>query len=116
MNGMDERQPLELSHAQLRTLQRLLANGFELVPMERLTRQVVVERNRFVALLDPSGGKLKVYGQVGYRIGEGIGMLVTRGCRQAFVWKHEGVPATPQLMEEYARVKKELAEILEERQ
>jgi len=112
MGPMPESQSFDLTPAQIKTLQRLLESGFQFVPMERITRHVVVEKNRFVALLDPGEGKLKLFGEIGYRFDDGIGVLVKRGGKQAFVCKTEAVPATPVLLSAYSRVKKELAEIL----
>jgi len=109
---MTEPQSLELTPAQITTLQHLLDAGFRFVMMERITRHVVVEKDGFIALLDPSGGNLRIFGQVGYRIGDGIGMLIERGGEQAFVWKNDSVPATPELLTAHSQVKKELAEIL----
>jgi len=112
MRPMPESQSFELTPAQIKTLQRLLASGFQFVPMERITRHVVVEKDGFIALLDPAEGKLKLFGQVGYRVGDGIGMLVEQGRQHSFVWKKQSIPATPVLLSACSRVKKELAEIL----
>lgn len=109
---MTEPQSPELTPAQIRTLQQLLDAGFQFVTMERITRHVVVEKDGFVALLDPGEGKLRLYGQIGYRVGEGIGVLVERSGTQSFVWKRETIPVTSELLAAYSRVKKELAEIL----
>jgi hypothetical protein len=111
---MTEPQSLELSPAQIRTLQQLLDAGFQFVTLERITRHVVVEKGGFVALLDPVEGKLRLFGQIGYRVGDGIGVLVDQRGEQAFVWKKHAVAATPELLADYSRVKDELAEILQD--
>ena len=41
-------------------------------------------------------------------------MLVERESGKAFVWKSESVVATPELLADYARVKKELGDLLDE--
>lgn len=109
---MIDQQFSELTPSQIRVFQKLLDAGFQFASMERITRQVVVEKDRFVALLDPAEGKLKLFGQIGYRLGDGIGMLVEQGGQHSFVWKKQSIPATPVLLSGYSRVKKELAEIL----
>jgi len=64
-------------------------------------------------MLDPAGGKLSVFGQVGYRMGDGLGMLVERAGRKVFVWHSEAVKATPELLDAYERFKAELKAVLE---
>jgi hypothetical protein len=103
----------ELTPDQIATLQRLLKAGFEFVQLEHVTRYLPVEKNGFVALLDPAGAKLGIFGQIGYRMGEGVGMLVESPDRKAFVWKKQSVEATPALLETYSAFRKELEELLQ---
>ena len=86
--------------------------GFWFVTFERYARYLAVERDGFVALLETGGGKVKLFGQVGYHVGEGIAMLVERAEGKAFVWKGESVPATPELLAGYERFKLELRQLL----
>ena len=97
---------------QVATLERFLSAGFTFVTMERYARYLGAEKDGFIALLDPSGGGIKLFSQLGYRIGEGIGMLVERGAGKAFVWKEQAVAATPELLAAYDRFKGELEELL----
>ncbi len=99
---------MDLTPAQIATLEDLLKADFKFVTIEHIERYLGVEKNGFVALLDPSEGRLAVYGQVGYRLGNGIGMLVERGEGKAFVWKSESVSATPELLAGYERFRTEL--------
>ena len=98
---------------QVAALEALLKAGFRFVAFERYARYPAVEREGFVALLDISGGKVKLFGQVGYHVGEGIGMLVEKGLGKAFVWKGESVTATPELLAGYERVKLDLRRMLD---
>jgi hypothetical protein len=109
---MAESQSLELTPQQIATLQELLDAGYQFTAIEHVTRQVAVEKNGFIALLDPADGKLKLFGQIGYRLGEGIGMLIERGGKRYFVWKKQEVEATPDLLAAYRRVRAELMEML----
>ena len=102
----------ELAPAQIAALQRLLKAGFEFVQLEHVERYLPVEKNGFVALLNPSGARLGIFGQIGYRIGDGVGMLVETPGGKAFVWKTRSVEATPALLGAYARFRDELEEIL----
>jgi hypothetical protein len=105
----------ELTPEQIAALQRLLKAGFEFVQLEHVVRYLPVEKNGFVALLDPSGARLGIFGQIGYRIGEGVGMLIESQDGKAFVWKNQSVEATPALLETYARFRGELEELLQGR-
>lgn len=109
---MPENPPLELIPAQISILQSLLKAGFEFVQVEHVVRYLPVQKNGFVALLDPSAGRLEIFGQAGYRIGEGIGMLVEKTEGKAFVWKGQSVEATPPLLEAFERFKNELKNLL----
>ncbi len=99
---------LDLTPIQISILERLLKAGFKFVTIERIERYLGVEKDGFVALLEPSEGKLRVFGQVGYRLGEGVGMLIEKGEGKAFVWKSESVSATPELLAGYERFRTEL--------
>jgi len=105
--------PNELSPDQAHTLEALLRAGFRFVTFERYARYPAVEREGFVALLDISGGNVKLFGQVGYHLGEGIAMLVDRGADKAFVWKSESLPATPELLGRYEETKADLRRLMD---
>ncbi len=104
--------PFELMRDQVADLEKFWRAGFKFVALEHVERYVGVEKNGFVALLDPAGGRLKVFGQVGRRMGNGIGVLVERGAGKAFVRKSEVVTASPELLADYERFKTELSGLL----
>jgi hypothetical protein len=109
---MPEGQPNELSPGQVAVLESLLQAGFRFVTFERYARYLGVERDGFVALLETGEGKVKLFGQVGYQVGEGIAMLVDRAGAKAFLWKGESLPATPELLAGYERFKSDLRHLL----
>ncbi len=109
---MPENPPLDLTPAQISILQNLLQAGFEFVQLAHVVRYLPVQKNGFVALLDPSRGKLELFGLAGYRIGEGVGVLVEKTEGKAFVWKNRSAEATPTLLEGFERFKRELKELL----
>jgi hypothetical protein len=89
-----------------------LQAGFRFVTFEPYARYLAVEREGFVALLETHEGKVELFGQVGYHVGEGIAMLVERRQGQAFVWKGQSVPATPELLSAYEKTKADLRRLL----
>ena len=110
---MPEAQPKELSPGQVAVLEALLEARFRFTSFERYARYLAVEREGFVALLETGEGKVKLFGQAGYHVGEGIAMLVDRVEGKAFVWKSETVPATPQLLAAYETFKGDLRRLLD---
>lgn len=110
---MAEPYPLDLTPGQLAVLEKVLRAGFRFGTLERITRNLAVEKEGFIALLDPAGGKLSIFGQVGYRMGDGVGMLVERGEGKAFVQHGQIVEATPELLAAYDRFRAELTKLLE---
>jgi len=111
---MDSTPTPELSPAGQAQLRKLLGAGFRLVRIQHVERYLAAEKNGFVALLEPSQGKLSVFGQPGYLMGEGLGMLVERQGRRAFVCKNQSVEATPELIAEYESFKAEIERLLGE--
>jgi hypothetical protein len=109
---MEDPSSTGLTAGQTSTLQKFLRAGFKLVTFERYARYLAVEKEGFVALLEPSGGRFTVFSQVGYRIGEGIGMLVEGATGKAFVWHQESVPASTELFAAYERIRRELSDLL----
>lgn len=110
---MSEVAPSPLTPSQIAKLERLLRAGFKFVTFERFARYPAVEKDGFVALLDTAQGEIRIFGQVGYRIGEGIGVLVKRARERVFVWKRESVKATPELLKAYDDFRAELKQNLE---
>jgi hypothetical protein len=103
---------LELTPVQIAKLETILNAGFRFVTIERAERFLGVEREGFVALLEPAGGTLRLFGQAGYLIGEGIGMLVERREGRCFVWHDRSLPTTSEMLAAYEKFKRELEEIL----
>ena len=103
---------VELTPAQISMLERILNAGFRFVTIERAERYLGVERDGFVALLEPADGRLKLFGQAGYLMGAGIGMLVERREGKCFVWHDQCVPTTPEMLAGYEKLKRELREIV----
>jgi hypothetical protein len=101
-----------LNPNQVSTLESLLQAGFRFVTFERYARYLAVEREGFVALLEINEGKVRLFGQVGYHVGDGIAMLVERAGGRVFTWKSESVPATPEMLAAYERFRQDLNRLL----
>jgi len=110
---MPDAQARELTPKQIGVLESLLQAGFRFVTLERYARYLAVEREGFIALLETGEGNIELFGQVGYHVGDGIAMLVERGEGQAFVWKGQSVPATPELLAAYYKTKSDLRRLME---
>jgi len=113
---MPESGPFDLTPHQISLLDKIVTAGFKPLALERFARYIAVEKEGFIALLDPAGGKLNVFGQIGYRIDEGIGMLVERAGKQVFLWHGKSVEATPALLAAYNKFRAELEALLENMQ
>ena len=111
---MPEVPPSTLTAAQVACLERLLKAGFQFTAFEQFARYPAATKNGFVALLDISRGRVLRFGNVGYHLGNGVGVLLERSGGKVFVWKNESVPATPELLATYTSVKRELDELLVE--
>jgi hypothetical protein len=93
-------------------LQRLVEAGFTLEAFERFPRSLGVVKGDCIALVEPTPEGLKLIGTPGWRMGEVMGVLVTKGGRQVFQAKDQTVEATPERVEALARFRAELASLL----
>jgi len=93
-------------------LARLYQAGFDIQTFERFPRAVGVVRDNCIALLETTPEGLKIAATPGWRVGEGIGVLVQQGGRQVFQYKSETVEATPERLETLRRFREELEKLL----
>ena len=93
-------------------LARLVQAGFELQTFERFPRSLGVVQGDGIALVEPTPEGLKMVGTPGWRMGEVMGLLVTKGGRQVFQAKGQTLDATPERVEALARFRAELASFL----
>ncbi|HVO80498.1 MAG TPA: hypothetical protein VMT28_07195 [Terriglobales bacterium] len=93
-------------------LARLYQAGFDVQTFERFPRSVAVVRDNCVALLETTPEGLKIAATPGWRVGEGIGVLVEQGGRQVFQYKSETVEATPERLETLRKFREELENVL----
>lgn len=81
-------------------LQALYLAGFELQTVDRFPRAMGVIKGNCIALLEPAANGVRLIGRPGWRMGEAIGVLTTKGNRQVFQAKEQLVDATPERLEE----------------
>ncbi len=93
-------------------LEKLLQRGFRFRSFEMFPRSVGIERDNFVALVEPTPeGGLGSLGASGYLVGGRIAVLVDRGGQSFFQAKQQEVPATEEMLEAYDRFQEELRQI-----
>ena len=111
MNESALEKPLPDPSEQLR---RLVEAGFTLETFERFPRSVGVVKGDCIGLLEPTPDGLKLVGTPGWRMGEVMGVVVTKGGRQVFQAKGQSLEATPERLDALTRFRRELAQGLEE--
>ena len=104
---------MELTQQQARTLERLQAQGFQIVAFALYGNCIGVRKGNCAALLAPVMPEgFAVYGVPAWLVGDNFGVRVKRDDREWFVWKKERVEATPERVAELERFSGELADAL----
>jgi len=93
-------------------LARLYQAGFEIQKLERFPRGVCVLRGECVAVLEPRPEGLTLIGSAGWRIGEGIGVLVEKDGRQVFQSKDQTIEATAERLRALRQFEADLRRLL----
>ena len=93
-------------------LARLYQAGFEIQKLERFPRGVCVLRGECVAVLEPRPEGLTLIGSAGWRIGEGIGVLVEKDGRQVFQSKDQIIEATAERLRALRQFEADLRHLL----
>jgi hypothetical protein len=94
-------------------LQRLYLAGFDLQTFERFPKAVGVLRDGCLAFLVPGPDGLQILGNVGWRMGEGLGPLVERNGKKVFVYKQETLEATAERIAVLDRFRYDLKRLLQ---
>ena len=93
-------------------LARLYQAGFEIQKLERFPRGVCVLGGECVAVLEPRPEGLTLIGSAGWRIGEGIGVLVEKDGRQVFQSKDQIIEATAERLRALRQFEADLRRLL----
>src|SRR5215469_1324758 len=94
-------------------LESLYLAGFELQSFDRFPRAIGVIKGNCIALLEPHANGLRVLGQPGWRMGELLGVLTTKGNEQVFQAKDQLIAVTPERLSEFRAFETELKSLLE---
>jgi len=93
-------------------LQQLYVAGFELQTFDRFPKAIGVLRDNCIAFLVPAPDGMQILGNVGWRMGESLGPLVSRGGKKVFVHKDEVLEATAERIATLERFKRDLKAVL----
>jgi hypothetical protein len=106
---------VNLSPAQIRILERLRADHFEIVAFPMYANHIGVRKGSYAALLAPSAatGTFTIFGTPSYLIAGNLTVKVERSHRQYFVWKKDQLEVTPERERELAAFARSLTSILE---
>jgi hypothetical protein len=104
---------MELTHQQAKHLERLQAQGFQIVALALYPNYIGVRKGNCAALLAPlSSEGLTVYGTPVWLVGDNFGVRVKHNDGEWFVWKKQRVEATPERLAELQKFSAELADAL----
>ena len=105
----------ELTPQQIKTFERLLTAGFRPVAIAPYENALCVQRGECAGVLTRvENGGLQLLAPPSYLIDGNLSVLPKRGNREVFVWKQNEIEATSERINELARFRQELTEILEQ--
>jgi hypothetical protein len=106
---------LELTPQQMAVLERAFGAGFRPIAIPPYESALCLRRGECAAVLTPaSNGGLRLLAPPTYLVDGNLSVKLRRGQAEVFVWKKKEVQATPERLDELAKFRRELAEILEE--
>jgi hypothetical protein len=104
---------MELTQQQARSLERLQAQGFQIVAFALYPNYLGVRKVNCAALLAPMMQEgFAVYGTPAWLVGNNFAVRVKRNDGEWFVWKKERVEATRERVAELEGFSTELADAL----
>ena len=105
---------VELTPEQMKTMERLFEAGFRPIAIPPYEKALCLKRGDCVVVLAPvPNGGLKVLAPPSYLVAGNLSVKLKRGSGEVFVWKKNEVEATPDRLEELARFRRELVQILD---
>lgn len=107
---------LELTPRQMATLERAFATGFRPIAIPPYESALCIRRGECAAVLTaaPNGG-LQLLAPPTYLVDGNLSVKLRRGKGEVFVWKKKEIEATPERLDELAKFRRELTEILEDK-
>ena len=105
---------VELTPQQMKTMERLFEAGFRPIAIPPYENALCLKRGDCAAVLAPvPNGGLRVLAPPSYLVAGNLSVRLKRGSGEVFVWKKNEVEATPDRLEELARFRRELVQILD---
>src|SRR5438270_13680012 len=105
----------ELTPQQMKTLERLFGAGFRPIAIPPYENALCVRRGECAALLAPvANAGLRLLAAPTYIVDGNLGVKLTRGHGDVFVWKKKEIAATPERLNELAKFQQDLTSILEQ--
>ena len=105
---------VELTPQQMKTMESLFEAGFRPIAIPPYENALCLKRGDCVAVLAPVlNGGLRVLAPPSYLVAGNLSVKLKRGAGEVFVWKKNEVEATPDRLEELARFRRELTQILD---
>jgi hypothetical protein len=105
---------VELTPQQMKTMERLFEAGFRPIAIPPYENALCLKRGDCAAVLAPvPNGGLKVLAPPSYLVAGNLSVKLRRGSGEVFVWKKSEVEAKPDRLEELARFKRDLMQILD---
>jgi hypothetical protein len=106
---------LELTARQIAILQRAFAAGFRPIAIQPYESALCLGRDECAAVLtaSPSGG-LQMLAPPAYLVEGNLSVKLQRGNREIFVWKKKELEATPERLDQLAKFRNHLTQILED--
>jgi hypothetical protein len=104
----------QLTPQQMKTFERLFAAGFRPIAIPPYESALCVRRGECAAVLTPvPDGGLRLLAPPSYIVDGNLSVRLKRGTGEVFVWKKKEIGATPERLNELAKFRQELTEILE---
>jgi hypothetical protein len=105
---------VELTPQQIQMMERLFEAGFRPIAIPPYENALCFKKGDCAAVLAPvPNGGLKVLAPPSYLVAGNLSVKLKRRSGEVFVWKKSEVEATPDRLEELARFKRELMQILD---
>ena len=106
---------LEVTPQQMKVLERVVGAGFRPVAIPPYESVLCMRRGECAGILTPApNGGLCLLAPPTYLVEGNLSVKLKRGKGEVFVWKKKEIEATPERLEELAKFRRDLTEILEE--
>ena len=104
----------ELTPQHISLLERIRAQGFEIVAFPLYTNCVGIKKGNCAALLaSVPPNQLRIFGAPSYLLAGNLAVRVVREGKEWFVWKERRLEVTKERQDEIAQFSRELSDLLQ---